>query len=139
MGKMANVQNTSEQTRVPFDWRPSLAQAGVVLGVGLMLLVLALEPALNWFVVPTVLVGIVVAFVLRSSKLADSQADQGRPEIQISRIPVKGGMGLVFTGGSIAIFCIALPEARWFLGLAVPVGALIGLTLHTWHKRHPIT
>lgn len=139
MGKMANVQNTSEQTRVPFDWRPSLAQAGVVLGVGLMLLVLALEPALSWFVVPTVLVGIVVAFVLRSSKLADSQADQGRPEIQISRIPVKGGMGLVFTAGSIVIFCIALPEARWFLGLAVPVGALIGLTLHTWHKRHPIT
>ena len=136
---MANVQNTSEQTRVPFDCRPSAAQAGVVLGVGLMLLVLALEPALNWFVVPTVLVGIVVAFVLRSSKLADLQADQGRPEIQISRIPVKGGMGLVFTAGSIAIFCIALPEARWFLGLAVPVGALIGLTLHTWHKRHPIT
>jgi hypothetical protein len=32
-----------------------------------------------------------------------------------------------------------LPEARWFLGLALPVGALIGLTLHTWHKRHPIT
>ena len=139
MGKMANVQNTSEQTRGPFDWRRSLAQAGVVLGVGLMLLVLALEPALSWFVVPTVLVGIVVAFVLRSSKLADLQADQGRPEIQISRIPVKGGMGLVFTAGSIAIFCIALPEARWFLGLAVPVGALIGLTLHTWHKRHPIT
>jgi len=139
MGKMANVQNTSEQTRVPFDWRRSLAQAGVVLGVGLMLLVLALEPALSWFVVPTVLVGIVVAFVLRSSKLADLQADQGRPEIQISRIPVKGGMGLVFTAGSIVIFCIALPEARWFLGLALPVGALIGLTLHTWHKRHPIT
>ena len=139
MGKMANVQNTSEQTRVPFDWMPSLAHVGVVLGVGLMLLVLALEPALNWFVVPTVLVGIVVAFVLRSSKLADSQADQGRPEIQISRIPVKGGMGLVFTAGSIVIFCIALPEARWFLGLEVPVGVLIGLTLHTWHKRHPIT
>jgi hypothetical protein len=139
MGKMANVQNTSEQRRVPFDWRPSAAQAGVVLGVGLMLLVLALEPALSWFVVPTVLVGIVVAFVLRSSKVADSQADQGRPEIQISRIPVKGGRGLVFTAGSIAIFCIALPEARWFLGLALPVGALIGLTLHTWHKRHPIT
>ena len=136
---MANVQNTSEHTRVPFDWMPSLAHVGVVLGVGLMLLVLALEPALSWFVVPTVLVGIVVAFVLRSSKLADSQADQGRPEIQISRIPVKGGMGLVFTAGSIAIFCIALPEARWFLGLALPVGALIGLTLHTWHKRHPIT
>jgi len=136
---MEKIQNTSEHTRVPFDWRPSLAQAGVVPGVGLMLLVLALEPALNWFVVPTVLVGIVVAFVLRSSKLADSQADQGRPEIQISRIPVKGGMGLVFTAGSIVIFCIALPEARWFLGLALPVGALIGLTLHTWHKRHPIT
>ena len=139
MGKMAKIQNTSEHTRVPFDWMPSLAHVGVVLGVGLMLLVLALEPALSWFVVPTVLVGMVVAFVLRSSQVADSQADQGRPEIQISRIPVKGGMGLVFTAGSIVIFCIALPEARWFLGLALPVGALIGLTLHTWHKRHPIT
>src|SRR5690349_19023953 len=135
---MAHVQNRSEQTRATFDWRPSLAQAGAVRRVGLMPPVLALEPALNCFVVPTALVGIVVAFVLRSSKVADSQADQGRPEIQISRIPVRGGMGLVFTAGSIAIFCIALPEARWFLGLAVPVGALIGLTLHTWHKRHPI-
>jgi hypothetical protein len=139
MGKMANVQNASEQTRVPFDWRPSVVQVGVLLGVGLLVLVLALEPALSWFVVPTVLVGIVVAFVLRSSKGADLQADQGRPEIQISRIPVKGGVGLVFTAGSIVIFCIALPEARWFLGLALPVGALIGLTLHTWHKRHPLT
>jgi hypothetical protein len=136
---MANVQNTSDQTPIPFDWRLSLLQVGVLLGVGLMLLVLALEPALSWFVVPTLLVGIVVAVVLRSSKLADPQADQGRPEIQIAKIPVKGGMGLVFTGGSMAIFCIALPEARWFLALAFPVGALIGVILHTWHKRHPIT
>lgn len=136
---MANVQNTSDQTRVAFDWRVSLVQVLVLPGVGLMLLVLALEPALTWFVVPTLVVGIVVAFVLRSSKLANSQADQGRPEIQIAKIPVTGGMGLVFTCGSIAMFCIALPEARWFLAPALPVGALIGVILHTWHKRHPIT
>src|SRR5438045_8612741 len=96
MRKMANVQNTSEQTGVPFDWRPSLAQVGVVLGVGLMLLALALEPALSWFVVPAVLVGIVVAFVRRSSKVADWQVGQGRREFQLSNIRLNGGMGVRF-------------------------------------------
>jgi hypothetical protein len=48
-------------------------------------------------------------------------------------------MGLVFTVGTMGTFCIALAEARWFLVLAIPVGALAGLILHDWHERHPIT
>ena len=116
-----------------------VARVGWFLMVGIVVLVLALEPALSWFVVPALLVGVLVAFVLRSSQAPDSARDEPRPEIQMAKIPVKGGIGLLFTMGTITIFCLALPEARWFLALAIPVGALIGLILHTWHKRHPIT
>jgi hypothetical protein len=42
---------------------------------------------------------------------------------------------LVLTIGAIVIFCIALPEARWFLALAVPAGVVVGLALWTWHSR----
>jgi cytosine/uracil/thiamine/allantoin permease len=116
-----------------------MARVGLLFLVATVVLVLVFEPALTWFVVPTLLAGIPVAFILRSSQASRSEKDQVRPEIQISKIPVKGSMGLVFTVGSMAIFCIALPEARWFLLLAIPVGALAALILHAWHNRHPIT
>jgi hypothetical protein len=115
------------------------ARLGILVVVGLVVVALVFERTLTWFMVPALLVGAVVALVLRSSKLPDSGGDQARPEIQIAKIRVAGGMGLVFTVGTTAIFCLALPEARWFLALSIPVGALIGLILHTWHKRHPIT
>ncbi len=106
--------------------------------VGIVLLVLALEPALSWFVVPALLVGLSVALVLRSSsRTAAADRDEARPEIQIAKIPVKGGMGLLFTVGTIVIFCAALPEARWFLALAIPTGMVVGLALYKWHNRHP--
>jgi cytosine/uracil/thiamine/allantoin permease len=99
-------------------------------------IVLAFEPALSWFVVPAALAGLAVALFLRSSNSDPSSArDEARPEIQISKIPVRGGMGLVFTAGTIAIFCIALPEARWFLALAIPAGIVVGVVLNYWHSR----
>ena len=55
----------------------------------------------------------------------------------MAKIPVNGPMGLVFTLGTMAIFLLALPEIRWFLLLALPVGTLVGLSLHLWHSRHP--
>jgi len=67
------------------------------------------------------LVGVVVALLLHTSgKTVSSGPDQERPEIQIARIPVKGGMGLVFAVGTIVIFCLALAEVRWFVVLSIP-------------------
>ncbi len=51
------------------------------------------------------------------------------PGITIHKIPVKDAAGLIFTVGMLVIFLIRLPEARWFLALSLPVGAIIGLIL----------
>jgi hypothetical protein len=103
-----------------------------------MVVALVTEPSLAGFVLPALLVGVLVAIVLRSSKSsATVEKDQGRPEIQMAKIRFAGPMGLVFTLGTMAIFFLALPEIRWFLLLALPVGILVGLSLHLWHTRHP--
>lgn len=106
--------------------------------VTIMVVALLNEPSLTWFVLLALLVGILVAVILRSSRFSSTDGkDQPRPEIQIAKIPVKGLMGLVFTVGTMAIFFLALPEIRWFLLLALPAGVLVGLGLHLWHTRHP--
>jgi hypothetical protein len=103
-----------------------------------MIVLLAAEPVLAWFIFPTLLLGILVAAGLHSSQSSPGQQDdEQRPAIQIAKIPVKGAMGLVFTIGTRAIFFVALPQVRWFLVLALPSGALIGAGLYLWHKRHP--
>ena len=52
------------------------------------------------------------------------------PGITMHKIPVEGdGMGLVFVIGVAAMIVIALPEARCFLALSVPTGAVIGIIL----------
>jgi predicted branched-subunit amino acid permease len=118
------------------EWGSHATRVAVLLGVGALLLLLILEPALSWFVVPALVVGLLVALVLHTTteKVSFSR-DQDRPEIQMAKIPVKGGMGLVFTIGTIAIFCLALPEARWFVALAVPAGLVVAIALCAWHKR----
>jgi hypothetical protein len=45
------------------------------------------------------------------------------------KIPVSGAMGLVFTVGMIVIVLLSLPQARWFLAMSLPVGAVIGIIL----------
>jgi hypothetical protein len=45
------------------------------------------------------------------------------------KIPVEGGMGLVFTVGMLAMILISLPEARWFLAISLPTGVIIGIIL----------
>ena len=45
------------------------------------------------------------------------------------KIPVKGPMGLVFTLGVLAMILLALPEARWFPALSLPIGVVIGIIL----------
>jgi predicted branched-subunit amino acid permease len=114
-----------------------VSRVALLLGVGVLFVVLALEPALSWFVIPALLVGLMVALILRSStQTAPLRRDQAPPEIQIAKIPVTGGMGLVFTVGTIAIFCLALPEARWFVALAIPAGVVVAIALRSWRKRH---
>jgi len=51
------------------------------------------------------------------------------PGIRIDKIPIKGRAGLVFTVGMLIIFLAALPAARWFLALSVPLGVIIGAIL----------
>jgi hypothetical protein len=113
------------------------SRVALLLVVGVLVFILALEPALSWFVIPALLVGLIVALVLRlSTQTAPFSRDQARPEIQMAKIPVKGGMGLVFTVGTAAIFCLALPEARWFVALAIPAGVVVAIALRSWRNRH---
>ncbi len=51
------------------------------------------------------------------------------PGITMHKIPVQGGIGLVFTLGVLAMILLALPEARWFLSLTLPTGVVIGVVL----------
>lgn len=51
------------------------------------------------------------------------------PDITMHKIPVEGGIGLVFTLGVLAMILLALPEARWFLALTLPIGVVIGIIL----------
>jgi len=51
------------------------------------------------------------------------------PGITMHKIPVEGGMGLVFTLGVLAMILLALPEARCFLALSLPIGVVTGVIL----------
>jgi hypothetical protein len=51
------------------------------------------------------------------------------------KIPIGGdAMGLVFTAGVLAMIFIALPEARWFLALSLPIGVGIAIILRLTHR-----
>jgi hypothetical protein len=51
------------------------------------------------------------------------------PGITMHKIPVEGGAGLLFVVGIMLATLISLPQARWFLALSVPAGAVIGIIL----------
>jgi hypothetical protein len=57
------------------------------------------------------------------------------PGISMHKIPVKGGVGLVFTVGVMVMFLIALPQARGFFLLSLPAGILVGVALYLLHRR----
>jgi hypothetical protein len=51
-----------------------------------------------------------------------------RPEINLSKIPVGGGVaGLMIVVSIIVIALIGLPPARWFLAGSIAVGLLMAL------------
>jgi len=57
------------------------------------------------------------------------------PGITMHKIPIGGdAMGLVFTAGVLAMIFIALPEARWFLALSLPIGVGIAIILRLTHR-----
>jgi hypothetical protein len=51
------------------------------------------------------------------------------------KIPVKGGMGLVFTLGVMLLFLIGSPAVRWFFLLSIPPGLFIGLAMYLFHRH----
>ena len=114
--------------------------AGVIVMLAAMLIILIAEPVMGWILLPSAVLGVLVAVILHSSKSPEAKAEEpDRAEIQISKIPVSGITGLVFTIGMMALFFAALPQVRLFLLLALPTGMVIGLGLYLWHKRHPLS
>jgi hypothetical protein len=62
-------------------------------------------------------------------------ADQSQPAINISKIPVGGGVaGLMIAVIIIVIGLVGLPAARWFLAGSVALGAMMALFLR-WQGR----
>jgi hypothetical protein len=57
---------------------------------------------------------------------------------QISKIPVKGVMGAVFTVGIVLMALVGLPHVRLFALITVPLGVIVGVVLCLWHKRKPV-
>ena len=54
--------------------------------------------------------------------------------IQIDRIPLKGGPGLIFVVGFLAIFLVEIPAIRLVLALGL-VGGLVIAVLLRWTDR----
>ncbi len=54
------------------------------------------------------------------------------------RLPLKGVGGLVFTAAIVVLAVIYVPVLRWLLAVAIPIGLIIALGLHFWHKHTPV-
>lgn len=65
------------------------------------------------------------------------RADNAHPGINISKIPVGGGVaGLIIAVGIVIIALIGLPPTRWFLAGSLAAGAVVAL-IRMWmaHTR----
>jgi hypothetical protein len=60
------------------------------------------------------------------------------PGPRIDKIPVKGGIGAIFTIGTVLSFIFGIPGGHWFALLAIALGTFIGCGLFIWHKHKPI-
>jgi hypothetical protein len=68
----------------------------------------------------------------------DSADESPRAEINMSQIRVGGGIpGFIFAAGTVYIFFAGVPELRWFLAGAIPVGLVISIALRVFHKYKP--
>jgi hypothetical protein len=62
-------------------------------------------------------------------------ADDAHPGINISKIPVGGGVaGLMIAVIIVVIGLIGLPPTRWFLGASLALGAVMAL-IRRWMAR----
>ena len=95
----------------------------------------------NWslfplIVAPGLLLGLIIALTLHFMNRdvlplrEDARAGWGP---NMSRISYSGAAGLIFTLGSMAIFCVGGPPVRWFLALSLPLGIVVGTVLHFAH------
>ena len=51
---------------------------------------------------------------------------------------LKSGLGLAAIGIIVIAFLVWLPPARLFLAISIPIGVVIALILHLWHKHKPV-
>ena len=70
--------------------------------------------------------------------LHTSKEEQPYADINMSHIRVGGeAVGLLFAAGTVYIFFVGIPVARWFLAGAVAVGTLLSIGLGLFHKYRP--
>jgi hypothetical protein len=61
-----------------------------------------------------------------------------RPQINLSKIPVGGGIaGAIFALGSMLIFLLGIPVLRYVFPAAVVLGLAVALILHFAHHETP--
>ncbi len=66
--------------------------------------------------------------------------DSGRPQINISKIVVGGGVaGAIFAIGSMLIFLTGLPMLRYFFLVAIVLGCAVALILRLSRRETPGT
>lgn len=51
---------------------------------------------------------------------------------------LKSGLGLMAIAAVVAIFLVWLPPTRVFLLISIPIGVVIAVGLHLWHKYRPV-
>jgi hypothetical protein len=67
-----------------------------------------------------------------------SEAEDLRPEINMSRIQVGGGAaGFIFAVASVYIFLVGVPALRWFFPFAIALGVVISVALRLFHRYRP--
>jgi len=57
---------------------------------------------------------------------------------RIDKIPVKGGIGAIFTTGIVLSFVFGVPGGHWFVLFAIILGTFIACGLFIWHGRRPV-
>ena len=61
-----------------------------------------------------------------------------RPQINVSKIPVGGGIaGAIFTFGSVLVFLLGIPALRYFLPAAIVLGCGVALIIHLIRPETP--
>jgi hypothetical protein len=61
-----------------------------------------------------------------------------QPSSRTRKIPVGGGIGLLFMAIGVVLILVEVPAARWFLLFSIPVGLFFAGIIYLWHKHKPI-